>query len=87
METTATSRTASSRLHAAIAALGELDLSADGDSARSAALDVAEIVRTLDADDDVVIAAMIQPLLDGKDLEREQAENRFGEAPTRLALA
>jgi len=87
METTATSRTASSRLHAAIAALGELDLSADGDSARSAALDVAEIVRTLDADDDVVIAAMIQPLLDGKYLEREQAENRFGEAPTRLALA
>ncbi len=38
---------------------------------RNAALEVADIVRTLDADDDVVIAAMIQPLLDGKFIERE----------------
>ncbi len=61
-----------------IAAVRELDLPPEGDAARIQALDVAEIVRTLDADDDVVIAAMIQPLLDGKFIEREMAEKRFG---------
>ena len=87
METTATTRTASSRLQAAIAALREIDLPADGEAVRSAALEVAEIVRTLDADDEVVIAAMIQPLLDGSHIEREGAVKRFGEEPLRLALA
>jgi len=85
METTATTRTASSRLQAAIAALREIDLPADGEAVRSAALEVAEIVRTLDADDEVVIAAMIQPLLDGSYIEREGAVKRFGEEPLRLA--
>jgi GTP pyrophosphokinase len=87
METTASSRTASSRLDAAIAALREIELPAEGDVARTIALGVAEIVRTLDADDDVVLAAMIQPLLDGKFIEREFVEKRFGEEPVRLALA
>jgi len=87
METTATTRTASSRLQAAIAALREIDLPADGEAVRSAALDVAEIVRALDADDEVVIAAMIQPLLDGGHIEREGAVKRFGEEPLRLARA
>src|SRR5713226_4220832 len=87
METTATTRTASSRLQAAIAALREIDLPADGEAVRSAALDVAEIVRTLDADDEVVIATMIQPLLDGGYIEREGAVKRFGEEPLRLARA
>jgi len=87
METTATTRTASSRLHAGVAALRELDLSPEGDAARKAALAVSEIVRTLDADDDVVIAAMIQPMLDGKFIEREMAEKRFGAEPVRLARA
>jgi GTP pyrophosphokinase len=87
METTATTRTASSRLQAAIAALREIDLPADGEAMRSAALEVAEIVRTLDADDDVVIAAMIQPLLDGGYIEQEGAVKRFGEEPLRLARA
>jgi hypothetical protein len=41
METTATARTASSRLHAAIETLRALDLSPEGNSVRSAALDVA----------------------------------------------
>ena len=65
METTATRRTASTRLHAATAALREIALPAAGDAARQAAAEVAEIVRALDADDDVVIAALIQPLLEG----------------------
>jgi GTP pyrophosphokinase len=87
METTATTRTASSRLDAAVAAVRELDLSPDGESARTAALAVSKIVRTLDADDDVVIAALIQPLLDRKFIERETAEKRFGAEPARLARA
>jgi hypothetical protein len=65
METTAsTPVTASARLHAAFAAVRSLDLPDNAVSLRRAGLDVAEIVRTLDADDDVVIAAMLQPLLD-----------------------
>jgi GTP pyrophosphokinase len=87
METTASTRTASSRLHAGMAALHDMALPPEGDLVRSAALDVAEIVRTLDADDDVVIAAMIQPLLDGGYIDRAAAEKRFGEEPARLARA
>jgi GTP pyrophosphokinase len=87
METTATTRTDSSRLQAAMAAFRELELSPDGESVRSTALQVAEIVRALDADDDVIIAAMIQPLLDVDHLEREGAEKRFGAEPARLARA
>ena len=87
METIATTRTASSRLHAIDAAVRELDLPPEGEAARNQALAVAEIVRTLDADDEVVIAAMIQPLLDGKFIEREMAEKRFGMEAARLARA
>jgi len=87
METTASTRTASSRLHAGMAALHDIALPPEGDLVRSAALEVAEIVRTLDADDDVVIAAMIQPLLDGGYIDQTGAEKRFGKTPTRLARA
>jgi GTP pyrophosphokinase len=87
METTTTSRTASGRLHAGVTAVRELDLPPLGDASRTAALAVAEIVRSLDADDDVVLATMIQPLLDGKFIERELAAKRFGEEPARLARA
>jgi GTP pyrophosphokinase len=87
METTASTRTASSRLHAGMAALHDIALPPEGDLVRSAALEVAEIVRALDADDDVVIAAMIQPLLDGGYIDQTGAEKRFGKTPTRLALA
>jgi GTP pyrophosphokinase len=87
METIATRRTASTRLHAAVAALQEIALAPDGDGVRGTALEVAEIVRALDADDDVVIAAMIQPLIDGGFLEHEGAAKRFGEEPLRLARA
>jgi GTP pyrophosphokinase len=87
METTATTRTASGRLQAGLEALRDIALSWDGDLVRGAALDVAEIVRSLDADDDVVMAAMIQPLLDGGYIDREAAGKRFGEEAVRLARA
>jgi GTP pyrophosphokinase len=87
METTAITRTASDRLLAGLSELRELDLTSEGDTVRTAAFSVAEIVRTLDADDDVVLAAMLQPLLDGKFIDREWAEKRVGEEPVRLARA
>lgn len=87
METTATARNASSRLLAGMEMLRALVLPPEGEQLRSSALDVAEIVHALDADDDVVIAAMIQPLLDGGYLDRESAVKRFGEEASRLAHA
>jgi GTP pyrophosphokinase len=86
METTASSPiTASARLHAAFAAVRSLDLPDAASSVLRAGLDVAEIVRTLDADDDVVIAALLQPLLDAKLMDREAADKHFGADATRLA--
>jgi len=87
METIASSRDTSSKVHAAIAALREIALPPEADLARTAAFDVAEIVRILDADDDVVIAALLQPLLAGGHLERDSAEKSFGAEPIRLAGA
>jgi GTP pyrophosphokinase len=87
METTVTTRTASIRLSAGFSAMRELDLPAAAEATRSFALDVADIVRSLDADDDVVMAAMLQPLLDAKYIEREAAEMRFGAEPVVLAAA
>jgi GTP pyrophosphokinase len=87
METTAPVQALSGRLHAAITALREVDLPTGGEPVRNAALEVADIVRLLDADDEVVIAAMIQPLLDAGYIEREGAAKRFGEEPLRLAQA
>jgi GTP pyrophosphokinase len=88
METTAsTPITASARLHAAFAAVRALDLPDPAVSVLRAGLEVAEIVRTLDADDDVVIAAMLQPLLDARVMDREAADKRFGADATRLARA
>jgi GTP pyrophosphokinase len=87
METTAAIRIPSGRLHAAITALREIELPHPGSLVRNAALEVADIVRLLDADDDVVVAAMIQPLLDGGYIERDGAAKRFGEEPLRLTRA
>ncbi len=87
METTATTRTVTTRLKEGFAALRELDVPPAAESARRVALSVAEIVRTLDADDDVVMAAMLQPLLDANFIEREATARRFGAEPVRLARA
>jgi len=87
METTATIRTVSTRLNEGLAALRGLDLPSAAQTACDSAFDVAEIVRTLEADDDVVMAAALQPFLDGNYIEREAAEKRFGVEPVRLARA
>jgi GTP pyrophosphokinase len=87
METTATTRTASDRLIAAFTYLRGLELEPDAAAVRSHAIDVADIVHALDADDDVVIAALLQPLLDAKHLDRDAAQRRFGGEPVRLARA
>ncbi len=87
METIAATRTVSTRLKEGFAGLRELALPPAAEFTRCVALDVAEIVRTLDADDDVVMAAMLQPLLDAKFIERETAAKRFGAEPVRLARA
>ena len=57
---------------------------------RRAALEVAEIVRTLDADDDVVLAALLQPLLEEELIDREaacDARRRRSGAPCARALS
>ena len=87
METTATTRTASDRLSAAFATVRALDLPPDAAAVRSGALDVADIVHSLEADDDVTIAALLKPLIDGKHLDRDVALARFGTEPSRLARA
>ncbi len=87
METSTPTRTASSTLEAGIAAVRALELPAEAERTRSAALEVADIVRTLDADEEVVMAAMLQPLIEEKLLDRETAGKRFGEEAARLARA
>ena len=88
METTASTPIApSERLDAAFAAVRALELDATAAASRAAGLEVADIVRTLDADEDVVIASMISPLLDAALLDRDTAERRFGAQPTRLACS
>jgi GTP pyrophosphokinase len=88
VETTATTQlTASPQLRAALTVARELDLPPAAAALRDRALDVAEIVRSLDADDDVVIAAMLAPLLEAKLLDREAADERFGADAAHLARA
>jgi len=87
LETIAPTRTESNRLSASFAAARELDVPAAAESTRNAALEIAEIVRTLEADEDVVVASMLQPLLEEKLIDRDAAAKRFGEEATRLARA
>jgi GTP pyrophosphokinase len=87
METTIPSPTASERLEAGFAAVRSMDLSQAQEPKRRAALEVAEIVRTLDADEDVVMAAMLQPLMEEKLLDRDAAERQFGGSVVELARA
>jgi GTP pyrophosphokinase len=86
METNATSRLAASQaVHDASAALLALELEPDGAELRRAALQVADIVRNLDADESIVIAAMLGPLLESKLLDADTAAQRFGIEATTLA--
>ena len=85
METTSPNRPPSSRLQEAMHALRSLELDGDAALQRDAAAEVAAIVSDLDADDDVVIAAMLQPLLAAAQLDGGAAERSFGVQPVRLA--
>ncbi len=72
-------------MRAALVAVRSLDLPPSAETVRAAALAVAGIVHDLEADDDIVIAAAIAPLLESEFIAREGAEKRFGAAATRLA--
>ncbi len=86
METTASSKTpVSERLDAALAAVRQAAIPEHLRPARDAALEVAEIVRTLDADDDVIIAAALQPLVEADLLDATAAAHRYGAEAVRLA--
>jgi GTP pyrophosphokinase len=86
LETTAPTRaTASEALRSAYAAVADLALPPAAADRRAAAVEVAEILGMLEADDDVVVAALLRPLLDAKILEPTAAAKRFGESATQLA--
>ncbi len=86
METTAGNRNSTrAPVLTALAGIRALAVPPAAEPVRAAALEVAEIVRQLDADDDVVIAALLRPLLDAGLLARESAERHYGTVPTRLA--
>ncbi len=88
METIATARAdPSARLNAVLAELRALPVTAADRAMLEAALEVAATVRQLDADDDVVIAAVLQPLLDAGLLDLEGAAKRFGREAVALARA
>jgi len=86
LETTAGNRNSTrAPVLTALAGIRALAVPPAAEPVRAAALEVAEIVRQLDADDDVVIAALLRPLLDAGLLARESAERHYGTVPTRLA--
>jgi GTP pyrophosphokinase len=86
METNAISRRAASQaVHAANAAILALDLTPGDAELRLAAMQVADIVRNLDADESIVIAAMLGPLLESKVLDPDTATARFGTEAATLA--
>ena len=57
----------------------QLELPPQAEAMRRAALEVAEIVRTLDADEDVVMAVLLKPLLEDGSIDRESGGSAFGE--------
>lgn len=87
METATATHAISARLEENLAAVRALDAPAELDAARRNALEVADIVESLDADDDVVLATALQPLLDADCIDRDAAIRRFGAEPVRLAIA
>ncbi|MDE2304161.1 MAG: bifunctional (p)ppGpp synthetase/guanosine-3',5'-bis(diphosphate) 3'-pyrophosphohydrolase [Gammaproteobacteria bacterium] len=86
METTSIQPTAlSPAVGAALAAVRSLELAPAAAAARVAALEVAEIVAALEADDEVVIAALIQPLEACGAIDPATAAERFGGPAAGLA--
>lgn len=87
METSAPIRTESLRLESIVSIVRALPLAAEAEGVRTAALEVGAIVQGLEADEDVVAAAMLAPLLEAHLIEPETAVERFGSEATRLARA
>ena len=86
LETTATTRlSATDAVRAASSAIQALELAPEADGIRRAALEVAEICRNLDADESIVIAAMLGPLLEARLLDPDAARRHFGAEATQLA--
>lgn len=86
METIATTRQpASEAVRDATAAVRDLDLPEAIAIRRDCALQVAEIVRQLDAGDTIVIAAMLGPLLEARAIDPDTAKKRFSPEATLLA--
>ncbi len=86
VETTTSQRiTVAPRVREALAALREWPLPPDAAPLLEAGLESAEIVQGLEADDDLIIATALHPLLQSQHLDRETAAKRFGEAAARLA--
>lgn len=69
----------------AIETVRALDLAPAQEALRKASFEVADIVRSLDADDDLVIAALIQPLRAANLIDARNAEQSFGGAAAGLA--
>jgi GTP pyrophosphokinase len=86
LETTATTRlSATDGVLEASAAIRALDLAPEAEGIRRAAFEVAGICRNLDADESIVIAAMLGPLLEARLLDLEAARRHFGADATQLA--
>ncbi|MBS0614515.1 MAG: bifunctional (p)ppGpp synthetase/guanosine-3',5'-bis(diphosphate) 3'-pyrophosphohydrolase, partial [Proteobacteria bacterium] len=73
------------RYREALAAVRDLELVPEAAAARETGLASAEILATLEADEDLVIGTAIHALLDHGWIEREAAVRRFGEHAVKLA--
>ena len=71
----------------AFATVRALDVPSESEPARQAALGIAHIVAALEADEEVVLAALLQRLLDAGLLDRKTALAQFGEEAVRLVQA
>ncbi len=87
METIATTKPPSAALTHAVEAVRALAIEPALEGVRTAALEVAEILRALEVDDDVVIAALLQPLEQAGLLDPAGVAPRFGEPVAALARA
>ncbi len=87
METVATTKPPSAALAHAIEAVRALAIDPAHEGVRSGALEVAEILRALEVDDDVVVAALLQPLEQAGLIAPASVAARFGEPAAALARA
>ncbi|MDE2296267.1 MAG: HD domain-containing protein, partial [Gammaproteobacteria bacterium] len=87
METVATTKPPSAALTHAIEAVRAVAIGPALEGVRTGALEVAEILRALEVDDDVVIAALLQPLEQAGMIDPASVAARFGEPAAALARA